>query len=169
MAVFLVHGSRLEQFEAWVGETELALTQAERDFLRASIQACEQEQQAEKKRQAREVRLEQRSRNFLQGLVAVFAIAAVTAIILSLFAFDQRRIAQDNAAEAERNAAESQNLALISGSVHYSEHPQLAGRKGRLARLCQHRTLRWQTVPRPNIRDTSSTAILKVMKPCSDL
>ena len=90
---FLLRGSRLAQFQEWAGETSLALTPDEQRFLEASLedQARRREQQAT---------LERRSRNFLRALVAVFAVAALVAIGLTIFAFNQQGIAQDNAATA---------------------------------------------------------------------
>ena len=55
---------------------------------------------AEAERQAREAAMERRSRNFLRGLVVVLAVAAVVAVVLSVFAFNQQGIAQNNAATA---------------------------------------------------------------------
>src|SRR5262249_17945811 len=63
----------------------------------------------EQKRQAQMRRLERRSRNFLRGLVAVLIVAALVGFGLAAFAVNQSRI-------ADRNAAESQNVALVSGS-----------------------------------------------------
>ncbi|MGD2159139.1 MAG: hypothetical protein PVG32_19835, partial [Anaerolineales bacterium] len=97
---FLLRGSRLDQFEGWAEDTELALTTDERDFLDASLEERRARQAAEAERQAHEAALEQRSRRFLRALVGVFAIAAVVAVILSAVAFNQRGIAQQNAATA---------------------------------------------------------------------
>ena len=100
-ASFLLRGSRLAQFEEWAGETSLALTADEQRFLQASMEdhARRREQQAS---------LERRSRNFLRALVGVFAVAAIIAVILTIFAFNQQGIAQDNAQQAEQNAATAQ-------------------------------------------------------------
>src|SRR5262249_47394640 len=57
---FLVHGSRLEQFERWSKETQLALTPMERAFLDASLTERERQTVAEATRQEREKRLEHR-------------------------------------------------------------------------------------------------------------
>jgi WD40 repeat protein/serine/threonine protein kinase len=94
---YLLRGSRLAQFEVWSEETSLAMTDAEGRFLEASL-AFEAE------RKAQQAALERRSRNFLRALVVVFAVAALVAIGLSLFAFNQQSIAQDNAATAVAEA-----------------------------------------------------------------
>jgi WD40 repeat protein/serine/threonine protein kinase len=106
---YVLRGSRLEQVEKWYETSELVLTPLEREFIEASIAQRETETQVEMKRQAREARLEQRSRNFLRGLVAVFALATIISGGFGLFALEQRQI-------AEANAAEAQNVALIAGS-----------------------------------------------------
>jgi len=92
-ASFLLRGSRLAQFEEWVQETSLVLTADEQRFLQASLAD-------QARRKAQQAALERRSRNFLRALVAVFAVAAIVAIGLTIFAFNQQGIAQDNAATA---------------------------------------------------------------------
>jgi WD40 repeat protein len=58
----------------------------------------------EAQRQAQQAALERRSRNFLRALVVVFAVAAIVAVALTIFAFNQQAIAQDNAATAVAEA-----------------------------------------------------------------
>jgi WD40 repeat protein len=106
---FLLRGSRLEQFQTWAADTTLALSPKERDYLDASLTERERQTIAEQKRQIREVRLERRSRNFLRGLVAVLLLATLGALGLTGLAVNQSQIAR-------QNAAESQNVALVSGS-----------------------------------------------------
>lgn len=101
---FLLRGSRLEQFEKWAKDPQLAFTLHEREFLQASATHHEQEQAAERQRQAREAKLERRSQKFLRGLVAVCAVATVIAIGLSLFAFGQQRRAENARATSDANA-----------------------------------------------------------------
>ena len=115
-ASFLLRGTRLDQFQAWAGQTQLAFTPLETAYLRASVAAHEEAQVAAVAQQARETRLERRAQNVLRGLVAVFLVAALVASGLAALAFGQRRIAQDNAAEANRNAELSQSLALASAA-----------------------------------------------------
>jgi WD40 repeat protein/DNA-binding XRE family transcriptional regulator len=106
---FLLRGTRLEQIERWQETTTLLQTPLEQEFIAQSLQQRAQEHQAETARKAREARLERRSRNFLRGLVAVFAAAAIISAGLGLYALWQRQAALDNAAEA-------QNVALVAGS-----------------------------------------------------
>ena len=106
---FLLRGARLKQIEMWQQTTTLRQTPLEQEFIAQSLQQRAQEHEAEMARKEREARLEQRSRNFLRGLVAVFALAAIISAGLGLFAFQQRQAALDNAAEA-------QNVALVAGS-----------------------------------------------------
>ena len=95
---YLLRGSRLAQFEVWSEETSLALTTDEKRFLGASLEF-------EARRKAQQAALERRSRNFLRALVVVFAVAAIVAVGLTIFAFNQQGIAQDNALQADQNAA----------------------------------------------------------------
>jgi hypothetical protein len=74
-ASYLVSGSRLEQFEKWAKDTQLALATDERAFLEASITERTRLNEAENIRQARETRLQRRSQTFLRGLVVVMALA----------------------------------------------------------------------------------------------
>jgi serine/threonine protein kinase/WD40 repeat protein len=104
-ASYLLSGTRLEQVEKWHQATELAMTPLEHDFIAASISERATHQKAEGERQAWETRLEQRSRNFLRGLVAVFAIAALVAIGLSVFSFNQLQ-----RAETQTRIAQSREL-----------------------------------------------------------
>jgi WD40 repeat protein len=112
---FLLRGARLDQFAAWVESTDLALTEIEGDYIEACLAERQEREAAEAERQAHEAALERRSRNFLRGLVAVLAVAAVVAIGLSLFAFNQQGIAQteaDQRATAEAVALDERQEAL---------------------------------------------------------
>ncbi len=115
---YLVSGLRLEQFEKWARETQLALTPDERAYLKASLDRREQEQTAEAARQQRETRLEKRSRTFLRGLVAVLLVATLGAFGLTGAAVNNANEAQANFthAEAQRLAAEANKLALQQGN-----------------------------------------------------
>src|SRR5690606_5782010 len=106
---FLLRGARLEQAEKWQQETALILSPLEREFIAACIAQRVRENELEAARQAREVKLEKRSRNVLRALVAVFAIAAVVA---GLLAFDIQ--ANFLRAERIRLAAQAQ-IALDKG------------------------------------------------------
>src|SRR5262249_31252137 len=116
---FLMSGTRLEQFEAWSKETDLALSEAEHVFLSASIAERTKRQAAERERTAYAALLEQRSKNRLRLLVAVLAIATIGALILSALAATQRQLALDTAATASVNfaRAESQRLATLANEV----------------------------------------------------
>jgi WD40 repeat protein len=105
---FLLRGTRLDQFETWAASTDLALTEAENDYLEASLEERRVREVAEAGRLAREAAMERRSRNFLRLLVGVFALAALVAVVLTIFAFNQQFIARENALQAEYNAATAQ-------------------------------------------------------------
>jgi WD40 repeat protein/serine/threonine protein kinase len=87
---FLLSGSRLAQFEGWAEHTSIALTEGELLFLQASLLH-------EAERKAHQAALERRSRNFLRGLVGVFALATVVAVVLSVFALNARNQARSEA------------------------------------------------------------------------
>jgi WD40 repeat protein len=114
-ASFILRGTRLDQFEAWAATTDMALTQVEGDYLEASLAERRTREAAEEERLAREAAMERRSRNFLRALVGVFAVAAIVAVGLTIFAFNQQGIAQseaDQRATAEVVALEERQEAL---------------------------------------------------------
>ncbi len=134
---FLASGNRLQQFEEWIQDTELSLTESERDYVQESLVERTRQEKAEAERQAKELELEERSRSRLRALVAVLSIAFVGAVVLSGFALNQSNLADQNAAtatnaqgealvqanlagtaafEAEVSAMEAQSLAFASGS-----------------------------------------------------
>ena len=104
----LYRGKRLTQVLEWSWDHRDELNALEGEFLDASLADRRARQAAEEERQAKEAALEARSRRFLRALVGVFAVATVVAVILSIFAFNQQGIAQDNAA----TATVAQGLAL---------------------------------------------------------
>lgn len=59
---YLLRGARLDQFEGWARETDLALTQDERAYLEVSLEGRRQRESAETARQERERSLEQHAR-----------------------------------------------------------------------------------------------------------
>jgi simple sugar transport system substrate-binding protein len=98
----LLTGSRLAQFEEWASATGLALTADERAYLHESIAERERQAALEAERQAREKRLERRSRNVLLALVIVLVLAMLGAFGLT--------------GVAVRNEAEARSLALASAA-----------------------------------------------------
>ncbi|MFP4322851.1 MAG: protein kinase domain-containing protein, partial [Anaerolineales bacterium] len=115
-ASYLATGSRLTQFEEWMAETNIVLTEREADYMRASIDRSEAERAAEAERQAREKALEARSERFLRALVAVFALGFVLAVALAFFALQAQNEAEENESEAlaQRNIAE-ENASIARG------------------------------------------------------
>jgi len=87
---FLLRGSRLNQFEGWAQETDLALTGDERAYLEASVARREQERRASERR-----------RNLTIGLAVGVAIVMA---ILGLFSFRQSQEARTAQLETERQA-----------------------------------------------------------------
>ena len=107
---YLMQGTRLQQFQEWSQTTTLQLNKTELDFLNASLEAREERRAIERARQEREAALERQKARNLRIAVAIFAVAAVVAVGLSIFAFDQsnRAEAQRVIAEEARGVAEEQ-------------------------------------------------------------
>jgi len=116
---FLLSGSRLAQFEGWAEHTSLALTDAEMLFLQASLLY-------EAERNAHEAALERRSRNFLRGLVGVFALATVVAVVLSVFAFSA-----SNQARSEADARATQQVIAESEADQRATQQAIAEQESR--------------------------------------
>ena len=93
---YLPRESRLGQLEAWAGETDIALTAGERDFLAEARTAAD----AASRRRARRRR----------GLLAGFAALAVATSVAAVFAFILRSQAEDEArlSKARQLAASAQ-------------------------------------------------------------
>lgn len=104
-ASFIMRGSRLAQFEEWSQGTSIALTSEESSYLKASLKERRRREEEEATRQAHEAALERRSRNFLRGLVGVFAVATVVAVVLSVYALSAR-----NQARSEADARATQQV-----------------------------------------------------------
>lgn len=123
---FLLRGARLDQFEAWVKGTDLALTVDEQAFLDASLEERRAREVAEAERQASEAAMERRSRKFLRALVGVLAVATIVAVLLSAFAFSQRGEAQNNAATAQAEALARATQQAIAEAEAYARATQQA-------------------------------------------
>ncbi|MFN8375063.1 MAG: protein kinase [Anaerolineae bacterium] len=115
---FLLRGARLQQFEYWRENSDLALADSEREFLQASVEAREAQTAAERARQLHEQELEKRAVLFQRRLLVFVSVAAVVAIVLAAFAFTQRSEAQRSAATAmaaeELAVAEANNVATAA-------------------------------------------------------
>ena len=115
-ASFLLRGARLEQFDAWSGSSQLALTLDEQEFLSASLAQHKAEQAAEEERREREARLRQTRQRLGQALIVVLAVALLIASGLSIYAWQQRQLAlnREQTALNERQAAQRQAAILLA-------------------------------------------------------
>lgn len=113
---YLLQGTRLQQFQEWSETTDLQLNKIESEFLSTSLEARETRLAQEQARQEREAQLEKRTTQFLRLLVAVFAVATMIAVGLSIFAFDQRNVANEQQQIAEQNERKNLSLALAANS-----------------------------------------------------
>jgi hypothetical protein len=91
-------GAKLEQFTTWRDAAGLALTPVEQDYLQASISA----DTTQKQREAQQARYR---RNLRRGLIGALMVGFVIALGLSIFAFSQQRIANEQRQEALRQAS----------------------------------------------------------------
>jgi WD40 repeat protein/serine/threonine protein kinase len=105
---FLASGSRLSQFENFVATTTLSLNDSEFRYVQASIAAREH--------------AARRTRWFVAGLV-VFSIAA---LILAVFAFNQRQTAVSEKTRADQQAAISRSRELAVTSLTGVQRTDLA-------------------------------------------
>ena len=109
---FLLRETRLDQFELWSESSDLALTDDEQAYLQASLAQRMVRQEEEAERQAHEAALERRSRRFLRVLVGVFAVAAIIATILTIFAFNQQSLAEQEALYLGSQGGNSSSILL---------------------------------------------------------
>ncbi len=132
---FLATGIRLEQFEAWVGNTELILNEDELKYLQASIMQRENQRTLETERREREDELLRRSQARLWLLVVVLFGATLMGFVLTGWALDQRAKARESADEAattaaiaRRSADEGHSLALAAAARQalLDDNPDLA-------------------------------------------
>lgn len=135
-ASYLLRGARLGQVESWAADTGLALTPDERAFLDTSIAVQRHQEETERERQAHELALAQqaaesarhaeasqrKAANRLRYLVAGLGIFLVLAVLLSVFALDRERRAQDARDSAEREAAINHSLVLANAAVDINDN-----------------------------------------------
>lgn len=106
---YLLRGNRLTQIETWHLSSNIVLTPLEQEFICVCVTFRNQEHQLELKRQARERRLERRSRYVLILLLVVFVVASGIAGFLAVSA-------QSNFVRAERiRLAAQAQIALNNG------------------------------------------------------
>ena len=98
---YLLTGGRLQQLQAWVDGSELAISARDRRFLEISSAAAHEAAQTEAVRAAREEALERRSKTRTRIAGAVAAIAILVGG-LAAFAWTERNQAQNLAQEIDR-------------------------------------------------------------------
>ncbi len=126
---YLMQGNRLLTFEEWMENSTLRLNELEIEFMSVSLAARDEREAMERARQERERELERQKARNMRIAAAIFAAAAVIAVILSLFAFDQRnqaealRVIADEqrvVAESERERADEQRVIAVD-AMHVAE------------------------------------------------
>lgn len=123
---YLLRGVRLEQYEKWVNQTNLALTSRERNYLAASISERQHYTANEQARQAHEKALEQRAVNRLRLLVTVLTAAFIVAAGLTFFAFNESRVADEERDRAESARATSDANTQLAHSLALEASAQQA-------------------------------------------
>ena len=127
-ASFLLTGTRLEQFEGWAADAQIALTQSEQAYLDASIVERTHQQADESERQRRELEAAQklaeterqslirlRLRNRVITTVGLIAILlALLAGIFGLQSYQNAQLANQNAQRAEQNAQRAGQAATLA-------------------------------------------------------
>jgi WD40 repeat protein/DNA-binding SARP family transcriptional activator len=106
---FLLTGSRLEQAVQWADGARIALSPLDREYLAASLAERDRLAAEHEQREAREAALERRAVSRLRALVVTFALGAVLAGVLSVFAF-----AESQRAEREARTATARELAAAA-------------------------------------------------------
>jgi serine/threonine protein kinase/ABC-type glycerol-3-phosphate transport system substrate-binding protein len=105
---YMLAGIRLAQIEEATQEDSIRLTDAEREYIDASVSRRDAQAKGERERNDRERRLERRARTRLRGLVAVLAVATLLAASLTVVSVSSSR-------EAERRRDETTIAALTGG------------------------------------------------------
>ncbi len=111
---FLATGLRLQQFENRAEMGGIALTDAENEYLNASVTAREAAEAADRAREERERRLEKQARQRLRVIAAVMAFSAIIGSVLAVIAFNQREAATVAQADALTQAARAENNAATA-------------------------------------------------------
>jgi len=131
----LLSGVRLSLAEEWlVGRSE-DLSQAETDYIQASLVEKHRRLEAEAARQRREAALEHRSRNFLYALVVILLLAAIGASGLAFVARQAQgeaerqslgRATQQAIAEAEKANAQAEAISRATAETDALRQADLA-------------------------------------------
>jgi WD40 repeat protein len=126
---YLATGVRLDQFEAFLGESAesgLTLTADENQYVHTSLTARKQQQAAEQARISEKQAQERRNRRLLQTLVAVMTVAAVVAAVLGAFANNQATVANNNAATATHAQGQALQNETTARALSFASGAQLA-------------------------------------------
>ncbi|MFN2149546.1 MAG: WD40 repeat domain-containing protein, partial [Anaerolineales bacterium] len=123
----LLRGLNLTEAENWLRERTSELTNEEQTFVEESLAERRRREQAQQEQEQYELKLLQRSRRFLRGLVGVFIAATIVASGLTLFAFRQQRealraysmslAAHVQNALRDNDSATALTLALVAADV----------------------------------------------------
>ncbi len=130
---YLLHGTRLVQFETWRETTSLALAPAQRAYLQASIQERERQSALRNAQLVRRTAEDKRSRRRFRLAVGLLIAALVPSIVLAAVALNRIQVAQ-SALDSEQEAllasglseARARREAEISRSLGLAADARLA-------------------------------------------
>jgi WD40 repeat protein/transcriptional regulator with XRE-family HTH domain len=126
-ASFLASGVRLAQFEALGTSDELWLNDEERAYLEASLAARARQEELDRERQQRELRLARRGVSRLRWLVGGLIVVLLAALGLAALAYQQQQAAQASALVAQGQAlASAAQAAIAEGNLDQARALALA-------------------------------------------
>jgi WD40 repeat protein len=114
---YLLRGLQLQQFEAWMHQTSLALVHEEQAYLARSIEAHREQERLEEERLAEKTRLEKRARRIQRVFFVAVSVFAILGFVLSIVALTQREDAISARSEAEANAHIAQTQAALADNA----------------------------------------------------
>ena len=151
---YLMSGNRLATYEEWAETATLQLNTLERGFLEASLAARAEEEALELARQERERELERLKARNLRIAAIIFGLAALVAVILSVFAFDQR-----NQADEQRMIAESEREAADDARAVAEDAREVADQQRIIAEDAREVADQQRMIAEDNVRKNHSLAL----------
>ena len=130
---YLLHGSRLAQFETWAGETTLILAPDQRAYLLAGMQERQRQEADRMARIAQQARDVRYSQVRLRLLAAVLVVATLLSATLAAIALNRTQVAQaalsneqEALAASSRSETRARREAEVSRSLALAADARLA-------------------------------------------
>lgn len=109
---YLLTGTRLSRAEEWLDHADASALQ--REYIRASIDERERQEDAAEQQAQRELALQKSNAARLRGFIVLLVAALAVTAGLVVFAFQQRDLADENARIARENAQRAEENARIA-------------------------------------------------------